>query len=254
MKKVISYLVTHIPRKYLIRFSRIFGFLITPFYLGHKHKCPICNGSFRKFLPYGNKGSDNRLCPKCLSLERHRLLWIYLNSYSNMLITPSKVLHIAPEQPFLKRFKKNKLWTYVTADLESPIADIKMDIRQMPFQNEEFDLIICNHVLEHIDNDTLAMQELFRVLKKGGKAILQVPIDYNREVTYEDESITDPKEREKHFGQYDHVRVYGTDYPKRLEKVGFRVTVEKFVQNINPSDIQKYRLDPHEWIYIAEKP
>ncbi len=253
MKKLIKYIVTHIPRKYLIRFGKLL-ILVTPFYYGNKHECPICGGKFRKMLPYGNKGIKNRLCPKCLSLERHRLLWLYLTTQTKWLDQPLNVLHIAPEQPFIKRFRKNKNWTYITADLESPLADVKMDIRQMPFNNEQFDIVICNHVLEHIDDDKKAMSEIFRVLKTKGKAILQVPINYELSNTYENPNITNPKERTIHFGQYDHVRVYGTDYPQRLSSIGFNVDINKFVQQLSDIEIEKYRLDPNELIYIAYKP
>lgn len=253
MKKLMMFLVRLVPRKHLIRFSRIFSFVIQPFYYGKKHNCPICNGNFRKLLPYGNKGAENRLCPKCLSLERHRLLWLFLINKTDIFNQNMKFLHIAPEQPFIKKFRKQANWAYITADLESPLADVKMDINKMPFQNDEFDFIMCNHVLEHIDNDFTAMKEIFRVLKTGGKAILQVPIDTNRSYTYEDFSITDSKEREKHFGQYDHVRVYGIDYAERLKKVGFNVEVNSYVQTLSPQDIEKYRLDANERIYIAYK-
>ncbi len=253
MKNVITFLVTRIPRKYLILFSRFFSIMIQPFYLGNKYECPICGGKFRKFLPYGNRGSDNRLCPRCLSLERHRLLWLFLKRSEHLFDQSISFLHIAPEQPFVKRFKKQKNWKYITADLESPLAQIKTDIRNMPFTSENFDFLMCNHVLEHIDDDKKAMQEIYRVLKKGGKAILQVPIDNTRTETYEDFSIIDPKEREKHFGQYDHVRVYGQDYVKRLENAGFTVEISHFVDTLTTQEINRYRIVPNEVIYIAHK-
>jgi len=253
MKVFIKFLVKFIPRKYLIRFSNLFSFFIQPFYYGNKYHCPVCNGSFRKLLPYGNKGTENRLCPKCLSLERHRLLWLFMKKNLNIFDKNIKVLHIAPEQPFIKRFKKQTKWIYITADLESPLANVKMDIKKMPFNNEEFDFVICNHVLEHIDDDITAMKEIYRVMKKESMAILQVPIDYKRTNTYENSKITTPEEREKHFGQYDHVRVYGLDYTDRLKSVGFKVEVNSFVKTIDPQDIDKYRLDLNELIYIAYK-
>ncbi len=253
MKNFIKFLLKFIPRKYLIRFSSAFSLIIRIFYIGNKYNCPICNGKFRKLLPYGNKGAENRLCPKCLSLERHRLLWLFMKNKLNIIDKNIKVIHIAPEQPFIKKFKKLKNWTYITADLESPLADVKMNIKQMPFNNEEFDFVMCNHVLEHIDNDIVAMNEIYRVLKKGGIAILQVPIDSQRKHTYEDYNITDPKEREKHFGQYDHFRVYGLDYIDRLKSVGFEVDVNLFVKTFTLDDIDKYRLDANEQIFIAYK-
>lgn len=224
-----------------------------PFYIGKKHQCPICEKSFRKFLPYGNKGVSNRLCPNCLSLERHRLMWLYLKEKTNFFDKKYSVLHIAPEQPFLKRFRKLNNLEYITADLISPLADIKMDIRSMPFENERFDIVICNHVLEHIDDDIMAISEVYRVLKKNGFAILQVPIDYNRKTTYEDASITDRKSREEIFGQYDHVRVYGLDYGKRLSKAGFEVDENHFVESFTKDQIEFYRFDANEILYIAHK-
>lgn len=253
MKKLIKFFVRHIPRPMLIKFSKLFSILVQPLYKGNKHQCPVCGKSFRKFLPYGNKGADNRMCPNCLSLERHRLIWLFLKEKTTFFSEKRLVLHIAPEQPFLNRFRKLSNINYTTADLVSPIADVKMDIRSMPFENERFDVVICNHVLEHIDDDLKAMSEVYRVLKKNGFAILQVPIDYKRVDTYEDASITDRKLREKIFGQYDHVRVYGLDYGNRLAKAGFEVDENHFVESFTKDQIEYYRLDANEILYIAHK-
>ncbi len=253
MRKFIKYIVKHIPRTTLIRFSHLFSILIYPFYVGKKHYCPICKHSFRKFLPYGNKGAANRLCPNCLSLERHRLLWLYLKNKTAFFTEKYKVLHIAPEQPFIKRFKKLPALSYITADLLSPLADVKMDIRNIPFENETFDVVICNHVLEHIDDDLKAMTEIFRVLRKNGFAIVQVPLDSKLSKTYEDFSITSPEEREKIFGQYDHLRIYGLDYPQRLEKAGFKVEINHYIETFADEEINYYRLDKNELLYIAHK-
>ncbi len=253
MKAIIKFLVRKIPRPVLIKFSYLFSWLISIFYKGNKVECPVCNGHFRKFLPYGNKGVDNRLCPKCLSLERHRLIWLFLQQKTNFFDSALKVLHIAPEQPFLKRFKALKRLDYTTADLLSPIADVKMDIRQMPFEDNTFDVLLCNHVLEHIDNEQQATSEIYRVLKTGGWAILQVPMDISLEKTYEDLSITDPKDREKLFGQYDHVRLYGKDYAERLEKSGLKVYPDKLVEEIGQELAERYRLDKSEYVYLCKK-
>lgn len=142
---------------------------------------------------------------------------------------------------------------YTTADLESPIADVKMDIRQMPFEDNTFDALICNHVLEHIDKELQATKEIYRVLKPGGWAILQVPLDISLEETYEDLEITNPKEREKLFGQYDHVRLYGKDYPSRLELSGLKVYPDKLVEELDPELAERYRLDKTELVYYCEK-
>jgi len=242
MRRFIRFLVRHIPRHYLIRCSYLFSAVVAFFYKGNKQYCPICEHNFRKFLPYGNNGADNRLCPNCLSLERHRLLWMFLKEKTNFFKEDLKVLHVAPEQPFVKRFREMKNLDYTTADLISPLADVKMDIQKIPFDNESFDVFICNHVLEHVEDEPKALSEIKRVLKPGGWAILQVPIDYKREQTYEDPSITDPKEREKHFGQHDHVRYHGLDYPKRLEAAGFKVEADAFYAEFDKEQTEYMRL------------
>ncbi len=204
-------------------------------------------------LPYGNKGMDNRLCPKCLSLERHRLLWLYLNNKTNFFTDNLKVMHVAPEQPFLKTFKSLKNLDYTTGDLESPIADVHFDLHSIPYDDNTFDVFICNHVMEHVDDEFKVTSEIFRVLKKGGWAILQVPIDTTKETTYEDRSITDPREREIHFGRHDHIRFHGLDYPKRLEKSGFTVIHDDYINKFDSETIDRYRLQKDEIIYLCKK-
>ena len=254
VKKIAKFLVRKVPRPILIKLSYLIRIPASLLYAGNNVECPICGKSFRKFLPYGNQGIDNRMCPSCLSLERHRLIWLFLKKETKFFTNKLKVLHMAPEQPFLKRFKKLAHLDYTTADLISPIADVKTDIRKLVFKDNSFDFIMCNHVIEHIDEEQTALKELLRVLKPGGNAILQVPIDYSLDTTFEDLSITDPKEREKHFGQYDHLRQYGTDYPERLKKAGFIVEAHKFVQNLSAELQKRYRLDKQETIYYCRKP
>lgn len=253
MKKLITFFVRKIPRPVLIKFSGMFSVAVRPFYKGNQVECPVCKDTFRKFLPYGNTGKDNRLCPKCLSLERHRLMWLYLTGYSDFFSSPLKVLHVAPEQPFIKRFKKLSNLDYQTADLCSPIADMHFDIMDIPLENEIYDVIFCNHVLEHVEDDRTAMREFHRIMKKGGWGIMQVPINSRLDKTYEDKSITDPREREKAFGQYDHVRVHGRDYPDRLQEAGFEV--EEFdIKKFYPVDLtERYRLDKNEILYVIKK-
>ena len=137
------------------------------FYLrGNSYMDPIDNRSFRKFLPYGYENQrENVLSPSTLSLERHRLLWLYLKNETDFFTTKKKVLHMAPEQCFLNRFKDLE-HEYITADLNSPIADIKADITDLPFKENTFDIIFCNHVLEHIPDDTKAMKELYQSYEK----------------------------------------------------------------------------------------
>ena len=185
-----KYILKFLPRKFLIKYS----FLITPIlriiFRGKKYTDPIDDSNYSKFLSYGYKTvRKNALCPGTLSLERHRLLWLYLDKETNFLSSNLKVLHVAPEQVFYKKFKKLKNWEYFTFDLNSPIADIKGDLISTNFKDEYFDLIICNHVLEHIEDDKSALDEMYRILKYNGISILQVPINVERENTFEDLSI-----------------------------------------------------------------
>jgi ubiquinone/menaquinone biosynthesis C-methylase UbiE len=193
------------------------------------------------------------LCPNCLSLERHRLMWLYLKQDTDFFTAQHKVLHIAPEQCFLKRFKGMKNLDYTTADIVSPIADVKMDLHHAPFPDNSFDVIFCNHVLEHVESDKQCMGELYRIMKPGGFGIFQVPIDYNRATTYEDPSIVTPEEREKHYWQNDHVRLYGRDYDKKLEAAGFKVECNEMAKTMDPSLSERYRLAKEEILYICRK-
>lgn len=229
--------------------------IISVFYSGNKVECPVCESTFSKFLPYGRvKSRPNALCPKCLSLERHRLIWLFLQEKTDFFTKKRKMLHVAPELCFMDRFEALDHLEYITADIESPLAKIKMDIHDIPFDENSIDVIFCNHVLEHVESDIKALSEIHRVLKPGGWAILQVPFFYPLpKVTYEDPSITDPKEREKVFGQDDHVRMYGEDYADRLASAGFKVHEEKFVTELEKARAIRYALPLEEVIYRVEK-
>jgi len=243
-----------VPRPVLIRVSKFVQPVLDFYYRGSRYTDPINGKSYRKFLPYGYVDiRENVLSPGTLSLERHRLMWLYLQRQTDFFNKPYKVLHFAPEQAFYKRFKKLPNIDYVTTDLKSPLADVKADITNLPFEDNSFDIIFCNHVLEHIPDDQQAMKELFRVMKPGGWGIFQVPLDYNRQLTFQDDNITDPEERTRIFGQYDHVRVYGLDYYDKLRKVGFTVMPENFIHSFLPAEIDKYRLDKEEVLTIVRK-
>ncbi len=223
-------------------------------YAGNNVECLICQKHYKKFLPYGRLSSrPNALCPNCLSLERHRLIWLYLKEKTNFFATKLSVLHIAPEPCFMKPFEQQHGAGYITADIESPLAKVKMDIHDMPFRESQFDVVLCNHVLEHVKDDIKALTEIKRVLKPGGWAIVLVPF-FNpiSDVTIEDNSITDPREREKLFGQADHVRKYGKDYPQRIKQSGLDIDEEKFAFAIDSQTKLRLGLSP-EIIYRAIK-
>ena len=247
-------MINTIPRPYLIWWSKFLAPLVDIFYRGNEFTDPINGKSYKKFLPYGYvKQRDNALSPGTLSLERHRLLWLYLNNETNFFSKTLKVLHVAPEQCFYNLFKNLKNINYTTFDLNSPLADIKGDICNLPFKENSFDFILCNHVLEHINDDKKAMKELYRVLNKNGTAILQVPINQKSSKTFEDSSIVDKKERIEKFGQYDHIRLYGLDYFKKLESFGFKVDPLKYSKEFTESEIIKYGLIKDEIIPVCKK-
>lgn len=254
MKRIFNFILNSVPRPLLIRFSYIVSPIFALILKGDKFTDPIDGKSFKSFLSYGyGKQRSNVLSPSTLSLERHRLLWLYLKNETDFFSAEKKVLHFAPEQCFLKRFRTLKNLDYTTTDLLSPIADVKADICNLPFDDNSYDVIFCNHVLEHIPDDTKAMQELYRVLKPGGYGVFQVPQDLEREITFEDDSITDKKERAKIFGQYDHVRIYGKDYFNKLRHIGFKVNEVDYTAKLLKEDIIKYCLAEGEIIPLVYK-
>ena len=255
MKKVIALLIRFVPRKYLQLFSGVGLKALGIFYAGNQVECPICAKHYRQFLPYGRISTRaNALCANCLSLERHRLIWLYLREKTNFFSAPLDVLHVAPEHCFMKRFEAVHGNRYITADIESPLAKVKMDIHHIPFGDNHFDVVLCNHVLEHVNDDIQAMGEIKRVLKPGGWAILQVPFfSPVPEVTFEDATITDKRAREKAFGQDDHVRMFGKDYAQRIERAGLHADANLFARQLAPGLAAHYGLMEGEILYVARK-
>ena len=255
MKKAFKFILNTIPRPILIRLSIVVRPILAFLLKGNRFTDPIDGKSFRMFLPYGyGTQRNNVLSPSTLSLERHRLLWLYLQNETDFFTKSNlSVLHIAPEQCFYGKFKAQKNLNYLTGDLVSPLADIHFDLHQIPLEDNRFEVVFCNHVMEHVDDPIQCMKELYRVMKPGGWAIMQVPQDMTRETTYEDASIVDPAEREKHFWQKDHVRLFGRDYPQWLEKAGFIVDVYDVQKNFDKQTIDRFRLMKDELLYIAKK-
>jgi len=221
-------------------------------YRGTERYCPICESHVRAFKPAGIVPRPNARCPICGSLERHRVIWLYLTEYSDLFDGRRKrLLHVSPEQQLEERIRKHPQIDYLSGDLESRQAMVRLDITDIHYGDDTFDVIICNHVLEHVPNDRLAMRELFRVLRPGGWAILQTPTRDGD--TYEDPSITDPEDRVKHFGQRDHVRIYGHDFFDRLQQAGFFVEAHPIVQEMSPAQTTRLGLDRADVVHVFRK-
>ncbi|MCB0794660.1 MAG: methyltransferase domain-containing protein [Flavobacteriales bacterium] len=246
-----SLLTRFIPLSWKIR-------LRNRFLRGDLVQCPICGGRFLTFLPAGVVPRANAICPGCGSMERTRAYWLYLNSIDRSGPQRIRLLHVAPEKALFHRFRNDARIDYVPVDkfepgYTYPQGTRDMDITALDLPDDAFDRIICSHVLEHVLDDRKAMAELFRVLKPGGWGIIQVPLDLARQVTYEDPSIVDPREREAAFGQFDHVRIYGRDYEERLKEAGFRVERVPFAQGFDQAERFRYGLVMED-LFIAHKP
>ena len=240
-----------IPGSFLPKIKHIYLFLRSLLYLGNNFICPCCGGHFKKFLPFGNR--PNFICPRDGSYKRQRLIWLYLKNKTNFFSNNLRVLHFGPEYCFQMNFKKMSNLDYISADLNSPEAMVKMDVTNILFKDDYFDVIICIHLLEHVLDDRKALKELYRVLKPGGWAIIQSPINSKLKKTFEDNRIIRPENRRYYFGQEDHVRIYGQDYKTRLENAGFIVKVDDFVKSLGAEKIQKYGLYEKEKIYFCIK-
>jgi SAM-dependent methyltransferase len=250
------------------------GLLSTPLnyvmYFGFRYKCPFCRRYLRKFLPCGRKhsvlqdanvvGAGYRLdcrCPLCRSRDKERLLYLYLVNETTVFREPVRLLHVAPELQLRKEFEKHRNIRYLTADINpEKNVMVNMDITDIQYGQGSFDAVVCCHVLEHVSDDRKAMSELYRILKPGGWAILQVPISLSLDSTLEDPRITTPEGREKAFGQADHLRLYARDYKNRLEQAGFSVEEFKWtMSNENyGGSANRYGLNEDEVIYCASKP
>lgn len=208
---------------------------VLPLRFGNKRYCPVCEQSSGRFAKFGDTSREDAQCPRCGALERHRFLWFYLKKSTNLFDgTARRMLHVAPEACFESKLKTLLGGNYVTADLFDPQAMVKMDIMNIEYPDEAFDVIVCSHVLEHVQDDRKAMEEFCRVLAKGGWAILNVPI--TAEQTFEDGSIFDPQERKEQFGHEDHVRSYGPDYADRLREAGLEVNVVTVNDLVKPDE------------------
>jgi SAM-dependent methyltransferase len=264
LKKLIPF---WLAKKLRGTYQKISAFILR----GDTYYCPYCKNSFRKFRPGGIDlpviyekqiiGAGYRLndvCPRCHSLDRDRLVYLFLSQKTNIFTAPLRIFHVAPEGCLRAMLSQVRNVSYDVGmkyheGFYYERSTNLLDITDLKYEDEIFDIIICNHVLEHIENDRKAIGELYRVLKPGGWAILQVPISKTLATTFEDPAVKSPEQREKIFGQYDHVRIYGQDYQSRLEQRGF------IVKRINPYkdkwtiELDKYAINPEEDLYIAYK-
>lgn len=216
--------------------------------------CPICGNLAHKFLPATPEPRPNCVCPNCGSRERHRLTWLFLERHTDLFDGRRRqMLHIAAERATARRLQALPGLDYLTADLASPSAMVKMDITDIHYPDASFDVILCSHVLEHVDDDRQAMREFYRVLRPGGWAVLLVPISV--EMTFEDPSIIDPALRKRLFGHPQHVRQYGLDFADRLREVGFVVRVCQPGDIVPANELARYAILPSEWpLFYCTKP
>lgn len=216
-----------------------------------------CGSTFKAFKRRGRTRRPKAQCPECGARERHRMVALYLKYRTTIDRDHVSLLDIAPHPSLQRIFSKLPNLTYLSADLKSPLAMVKTDICAMPFSNDSFDAVICMHVLEHVPNDRQGMREIYRVLKPGGWAIIQVPVNYVQPTTFEDFSVELPEERERLFGQHDHVRVYGMDYRARLEAAGFEVQLFPYPEELGPDVAERYGLktnsDRYTWVAVKQE-
>ncbi len=220
-------------------------------WLGRSRYCPVCRSHVRRFIPHGIDDRPDAKCPVCGAVERLRLLWLFLDKYPEIFAAGGKMLHFAPEPDVERRFRSIKGLAYTSADLDPARAMVAVDIADIPYPDDTFDCICCVHVLEHVPDDQKAMRQLCRVLRKGGSAIIQVPITAPR--TFEDPSVTDPAERQRLFGLHDHLRRYGPDVEERLRNAGFDVKPYRGADLTDARGIKTMALN-EEPLFFCKKP
>jgi len=211
--------------------------------------CPVCLATFDHYVRY-NKRKRAR-CPSCGAMERHRLSWLFLQQSTTLFRKRTRMLHFAPEPIFQRKIEVYMNVDYVPASYDPSKPDEGVDIQDLKFADESFDLIYCSHVLEHVPDDSQAMRELHRVLAPDGVAVILVP-QRNTAETYEDSSITTPEGREKAFGQWDHLRWYGRDFTDRLTAAGLEYDIVYQNVRYSPELQRRYGLRP-EPIYACTR-
>lgn len=214
--------------------------------------CPICGTSRQKFLPFGLAGRPNAMCPGCGSIERHRLMWLFLTRRTDILRKRHRILHTAPEPCLEGPLRTLHGRRYVTVDAFNPGADLQADLKDLPMSDDTFDVVLTSHVLEHIQDDDRAIAELVRVLKPGGWALILVPYDPGRP-TREDPGLTTPAARMAAYGHPYHYRIYGNDLPSRLESHGLSVRVYTTKDILSGHHRRRYRVNRNNLFYCRKR-
>ena len=224
-------------------------------YAGRRFHCPVCDSWVRDLLPFGLPPRPHAMCPVCESVERHRLYWLYYQRRTDLLAPgpPRRFLHFAPEMGLQKNLRKLPCLRHVALDFVSPFVAIRADLCCLPLADSCAQIVHCSHVLEHVADDRAAMAELYRVMEPGGWGLIQVPV-WSDDPTFEDPSIIEPAERERVYGQHDHVRIYGPDVLDRLRAAGLHVTIVPASQFLTPDECERYAISPSEEIFHCHRP
>jgi SAM-dependent methyltransferase len=237
-----------VSRRYRYLARDIWCATVAALFVGNSVECPICGKGSPRWV---SLGFSQPLCPHCLASDRNRLISLYLDNELDFGTKPLRVLHFAPEHCFLRRFAEVPNVNYIAADIDPPKGGVRIDITDIPLDADSIDLIICSHVLEHIDDDAKAMSELRRVLSPGGTALIMCPVYRDHPTTFEDATIVRPEDRLAAFGQTDHVRLYGADFGTRLERAGFQVDENHYAIQLGEAAMKRYGIKPSAVIYVC---
>jgi len=249
---------------------RIRNHLFRVVFFGRGCFCVFCRKSYRRFLHHGVRARvfrrhrvsgagyrKNARCPNCRSNQRTRLLYLFFQHRTTLYHDPVRLLHLSPKKKLGRIFSGCENIEYTCGALApqrfAEFDAVAVDVRKIPFPENRFDVLICNHILEHVPEDRIAIQELYRVLRPGGFGVLQVPLAVDLPRTLEDPSVQSERARKREYGQKDHVRLYGQDFFRRLEEAGFRVERDNPFENQWIPDLERHRLDPIEDVVVAHK-
>ncbi len=223
-------------------------------YWGRSRYCPCCESHFRRFLTFKYSQRPEAVCPRCGSLERHRLLWLYLSKKTTLLTQSLRLLHFAPEEILARRFRHQPNLHYLSADLLSPLADLRLSLSQIPLKDHTCDLILCSHVLIYVYDDEAALKDFYRVLTSNGCAIILEPVKAALQQTQEYPEVVEQLQRRTIYAARKPARFYGLDFLQRLQGAGFTVQVEAYASSLEPEERLRFGLKEDDKIYFCRKP